>query len=257
MQIVRYQHGDQTHYGLLEDDTVYEASGDPFAGDLRQGTAVAPLNDLTLLTPVQPSKIVAIGLNYQDHIDEDAFDFERPENPIIFLKPPSSLIGHGGTIVLPAGTEKVDTEAELGVVIGRQARNIKAEHYQDVILGLVNANDVSARDYQFKDGQWARAKGFDTFSPVGPAVVTERDPADRTIVSRVNGEVRQSSNTSMLIFDVPTLIEFVSRVMTLEPGDIIMTGTPAGPPTMHPGDVVEIEIAGLGVLRNHVEAEGR
>jgi 2-keto-4-pentenoate hydratase/2-oxohepta-3-ene-1,7-dioic acid hydratase in catechol pathway len=255
MNIVRYQHGDHWHYGILDGDTVYKASGSPFDGGLTQGTAFGPLDSTTLLSPVHPSKIIAIGLNYQDHIDEDAFDFERPENPIVFLKPPSSLIGHGENIILPAGTEKVDSEAELGVVIGRQCRNVKAEHYQDVILGLTNSNDVSARDYQFKDGQWARAKGFDTFSPVGPAIVTETDPTGRAITCRLNGEVRQKSNTDMLIFDVPTLIEFVSRVMTLEPGDIIMTGTPAGPPTMKPGDVIEIEIDGLGALRNTAVAE--
>ena len=255
MNIVRYGRGDVVAYGILDGDTVYEASGDPYTGGPTRGTAVGPLSDVTLHAPVQPSKIIAIGLNYQDHIDEDAFDFERPENPIVFLKPPSSLVGHGASIVLPAGTEKVDSEAELGVVIGRRCRNVKGVDYQDVILGLTNSNDVSARDYQFKDGQWARAKGFDTFSPVGPAIVTETDPTNRAITCRLNGEVRQQSNTDMLIFDVPTLIEFVSRVMTLEPGDIIMTGTPAGPPTMSPGDVVEIEIDGLGELRNTAVAE--
>jgi 2-keto-4-pentenoate hydratase/2-oxohepta-3-ene-1,7-dioic acid hydratase in catechol pathway len=254
MGIVRYLRGDRVNWGLLDGTTVYEASGDPFTGELRKGTAVGPLDDLQLHAPVSPSKIIAIGLNYQDHIDEDAFDFERPENPIVFLKPPSSLLGHGGAIVFPPGAEKVDSEAELCVVIGRRARHVKAEHYQDVILGLTNSNDVSARDYQFKDGQWARAKGFDTFSPIGPAIVTERDPAGRSIVCRLNGEVRQSSTTDLLIFDVPTLIEFVTRVMTLEPGDVIMTGTPASPPTMRAGDVVEIEIEGLGVLRNSVIA---
>jgi 2-keto-4-pentenoate hydratase/2-oxohepta-3-ene-1,7-dioic acid hydratase in catechol pathway len=255
MQIVRYQHEDHAHYGILDDDTVYEALGDPYTGWLTRGTAFGSVEATRLLAPVTPSKIIAIGLNYQDHIDEDAFDFERPENPIVFLKPPSSLVGHGANIVLPTGTEHVDSEAELGVVIGRQCRNVKAEDYQDVILGLTNANDVSARDYQFKDGQWARAKGFDTFSPVGPSIVTETDPTGRAITCRLNGEVRQQSNTDMLIFDVPTLIEFVSRVMTLEPGDIIMTGAPAGPPTMKAGDVVEIEIDGLGVLKNTVVAE--
>ncbi|MFW6074854.1 MAG: fumarylacetoacetate hydrolase family protein, partial [Chloroflexota bacterium] len=209
-----------------------------------------------LLAPVEPSKIVAIGLNYKDHIEQDLPpDFEPPENPVIFLKPPSSLVGHGENIVLPAGAEKIDNEAELGVVISRRCRNVKAENYQDVILGLTNANDVSARDYQFKDGQWARAKGFDTFSPVGPSIVTGAAPTGRSIVSRVNGEVYQSSNTDMLLFDVPTLIEFITRVMTLEPGDIIMTGTPGGPPAMKPGDVVEIEVDGLGVLRNTAVAE--
>jgi 2-keto-4-pentenoate hydratase/2-oxohepta-3-ene-1,7-dioic acid hydratase in catechol pathway len=256
VNIVRYQHGDHWHYGILDGDTIYEASGDPYDGGLKQGTAFGPLESTALLAPVdQPSKIIAIGLNYKDHIEQDAPGFQIPENPIIFLKPPSSLVGHGGDIVLPAGAEKIDNEAELGVVISRRARHVKAENYMDVILGLTNSNDVSARDYQFKDGQWVRAKGFDTFSPVGPAIVTDAEPAGRSIVSRLNGEVCQSSNTDMLLFDVPTLIEFISRVMTLEPGDIIMTGTPAGPPAMKPGDVVEIEVEGLGVLRNTAVAE--
>jgi 2-keto-4-pentenoate hydratase/2-oxohepta-3-ene-1,7-dioic acid hydratase in catechol pathway len=255
MNIVRYQHGDHWHYGILDGDTVYQASGDPYGGELSRGSAVGPLDEVPLLSPVQPSKIVAIGLNYQDHIAQDAPGFDTPENPIIFLKPPSSLVGHGAEIVLPRGAEHVDSEAELGVVIGRRARYVKAEQCEDYILGLTCANDVSARDYQFKDGQWVRAKGFDTFSPVGPAIVTETRTAGRAITCRLNGEVRQQSNTDMLLFDVPALIEFVSRVMTLEPGDIIMTGTPAGPPTMQPGDVVEIEIEGVGVLRNTAVAE--
>lgn len=254
MQIVRYQQGDRAEWGLLDGDTVHAAQGDPYSG-LTAGSAVGALGDVKLLPPVEPSKIIAVGLNYLDHITQDAPGFEKPENPILFLKPPSSLIGPDEAIVLPAGTEQVEAEAELGVVIGRRARNVKAEDAEDYILGLTCSNDVSARDYQFKDGQWARAKGFDTFTPVGPSIVTGLRSDDLAISCRLNGEVRQQSSTKMLLFDVPYLIEFISRVMTLEPGDVIMTGTPAGPPRLSPGDVVEIEIAGIGVLRNPVVAE--
>lgn len=254
MNIVRYRANGEALVGVLEDGQIRQAQGDMF-DRLQVGPIVGPIDEAELLAPVEPSKVIAIGLNYQDHIDEDAFDFEQPENPIIFLKPPSSLVGHNQPIVLPAGTEQVDAEAELCIVIGKECRNVSAADAYDVILGFTNGNDVSARDYQFKDGQWVRAKGFDTFSPLGPAVVTGIRADDLSIVSRVNGEVRQSSSTKNLIFDVPYLVEFVSRVMTLLPGDVIMTGTPAGPPRLSPGDVCEIEIAGLGTLRNPVVAE--
>lgn len=254
MNIVRYRANGEALVGVLEDGQIRQAQGDMF-DRLQVGPIVGPIDEVELLAPVEPSKVIAIGLNYQDHIDEDAFDFEQPENPIIFLKPPSSLVGHNQHIVLPAGTEQVDAEAELCIVIGKECRNVSAADAYDVILGFTNGNDVSARDYQFKDGQWVRAKGFDTFSPLGPAVVTGIRADDLSIVSRVNGEVRQSSSTKNLIFDVPYLVEFVSRVMTLLPGDVIMTGTPAGPPRLSPGDVCEIEIAGLGTLRNPVVAE--
>lgn len=253
--IVRFEHGGQTGYGLLDGATVYQLSGDPF-GEFSKGAAVGPVGQVRLLAPVEPSKIVAIGLNYLDHITQDAHGFEQPENPIIFLKPPSSVIGPEADIVLPTGTQQVDSEAELAVVIGRRARHVRAEDAYDYILGLTCSNDVSARDYQFKDGQWARAKGFDTFTPLGPAVVTGVRADDLQITCRLNGEVRQQSSTKMLIFGVPELIEFITRVMTLEPGDVIMTGTPAGPPRMSPGDTVEIEIAQLGTLRNRAVAEG-
>lgn len=254
MNIVRYRLNGDTLVGVLEDDMVRQAQGDMF-DRLQVGPIVGHLDEVELLAPVQPSKIVAIGLNYQDHIDEDAFDLEQPENPIIFLKPPTALAGHNQPIVLPKGAEKVDAEAELSIVIGRECRNVSAADAYDYILGFTIGNDVSARDYQFTDGQWVRAKGFDTFAPLGPAVVTGIRADDLEIVSRINGKGFQSSSTRNLIFDVPFLIEFVSRVMTLLPGDVIMTGTPAGPPRLAPGDVCEIEIAGLGILSNPVVAE--
>lgn len=257
MHIVRFQHGGQTSLGMLQDGVVYEAQGDLF-GDLTQGTAVGPADDVTLLAPVQPSKLVAIGLNYLDHVTEDAPDWKPPENPIIFLKPPSSIIGHRANIVYPDGPEHVDSEGELAVVIGRQAHYVKAENVDDYILGFACSNDVSARDYQFKDGQWVRAKGFDTFSPIGPAIATGISATENlTLTTSLNGEVRQQSGTDKLLFGIPALIEFISRVMTLEPGDVIMTGTPAHPPQMKVGDVVEIEIERVGTLRNQVVAEQR
>lgn len=254
MNIVRYRANGESRVGVLEDNIIRQAQGDIF-DKLQVGPIVGAIDDVELLAPVQPSKLIAIGLNYQDHIDEDAFDLPQPENPIIFLKPPSSLIGHNQSIVLPDGAEQVDAEAELSIVIGKECRHVSAADAYDVIFGFTVGNDVSARDYQFKDGQWVRAKGFDTFSPLGPAIVTDIRAEDLEIMSRVNGEKKQSSSTKHLIFDVPYLIEFISRVMTLMPGDVIMTGTPAGPPKLNPGDVCEIEIAGLGTLRNPVVAE--
>lgn len=256
LQIVRYRPsgGNGPQVGVIEDGLVRQAQGELF-GKLSVGPVIGPLDEVELLAPTQPSKLLAIGLNYKDHITQDAPGFQTPENPIVFLKPPSALTGHNGQIVYPAGVERLDAEAELAVVIGKQCRRVKAVDAYDVIFGLAASNDVSARDYQFKDGQWSRAKGFDTFAPVGP-IVTGLCADDLEIVCRVNGVVKQQSNTKHLLFDVPYLIEFISHFTTLLPGDIIMTGTPAGPPQLQPGDVCEVEIAGIGVLRNTVVAEG-
>ncbi len=254
MQITRFRRDGQEQVGVIENGIVRETRGDIF-GKLSVGPEIAPVEEVALLAPVVPSKLIAIGLNYQDHISQDAPGFQTPENPIIFLKPPTSLTGHGGNIVIPSGVERTDAEAELAIVIGRECRHVKAERAWDVILGLCPSNDVSARDFQFKDGQWSRAKGFDTFAPLGPAIVTGVTSDDLAITCRVNGEVKQQSSTKYLIFDVPYLIEFISRVMTLLPGDVIMTGTPAGPPQLAPGDVCEVEIEGLGILSNTCVAE--
>lgn len=254
MQIVRFLEDGRAQLGVVQDGAVHRASGDLF-GELTPGAVVGDLDELPLLPPVAPSKLIAIGLNYRDHIEQDTPGFAVPENPIIFLKPPSALIGHGAPIVLPRGAEQVDAEAELAIIIGKRCRAVAREDADGVILGYCPSNDVSARDYQYTDGQWVRAKGFDSFAPLGPAIVTGISARDLAISSRVNGQVRQSSRTSYLIFDVPYLIEFVSRVMTLEPGDVIMTGTPAGPPKLAAGDVCEVEIEGVGILRNPVQAE--
>jgi 2-keto-4-pentenoate hydratase/2-oxohepta-3-ene-1,7-dioic acid hydratase in catechol pathway len=252
VQIVRYRSDSEILTGVLDGDSVRQARGDMF-DRLAVGPVAGSLVDVELVAPVVPGKLIAIGLNYRDHIEQDT-GMDVPENPIIFLKPPSAIIGPDAPIILPDGPEKIDAEAELCIVIGKRCRNVKAADAASVILGYTCGNDVSARDYQYRDGQWVRAKGFDTFAPLGPAIVTDVDPSSLAVSSRVNGEQRQSSSTSYLLFDVPALVEFISGVMTLEPGDVIMTGTPAGPPKLSPGDVCEIEIEGLGVLRNPVEA---
>jgi 2-keto-4-pentenoate hydratase/2-oxohepta-3-ene-1,7-dioic acid hydratase in catechol pathway len=254
VEIVRYRDpSGEVHLGGIERGMVREAQGDLF-GRLVLGREVGQAEQMELLAPVSPSKLIAIGLNYQDHIAQDAPGFQTPENPIVFLKPPSSLVGHNQPIVYPTGVERLDAECELSIVVGKRCRHVKAADAYDVILGFACSNDVSARDYQFKDGQWSRAKGFDSFAPLGP-LVTGLRADDLAISTRVNGETKQSSSTKYLIFDVPYLIEFISRVMTLEPGDVIMTGTPAGPPQLQPGDICEVEIEGIGVLRNPVVAE--
>jgi 2-keto-4-pentenoate hydratase/2-oxohepta-3-ene-1,7-dioic acid hydratase in catechol pathway len=199
-----------------------------------------------------PSKIVGIGLNYHAHAREMGKGL--PPEPLMFLKPRSAMVPNGGEIERPSGYERVDYEGELGVVIARRARRVSVAEALDVVMGFTCINDVTVRDLQKKDVQYTRAKGFDTFCPLGPEIVAGLDPARLRLQTRVNGVVRQDSSTSDLIFDVPTVISFVSQHMTLEPGDVICTGTPAGVGNLTPGDVVEVEIEGIGVLRNHVVA---
>jgi 2-keto-4-pentenoate hydratase/2-oxohepta-3-ene-1,7-dioic acid hydratase in catechol pathway len=201
---------------------------------------------------VSPTKIVGIGVNYRAHAAE--MGKPLPAEPLMFLKPPSAVIGDGDPIQRPAGFARVDHEAELGVVIGTRAQRVPKDRALEVVAGYTCVNDVSVRELQQRDGQWARAKGFDSFCPIGPRVVAGLDPSNLRIMARVNGEVRQDSTTADLIFDVPTLIAFVSEYMTLEPGDVISTGTPAGVGNLAVGDVCEIEIEGIGILRNPVVA---
>jgi 2-keto-4-pentenoate hydratase/2-oxohepta-3-ene-1,7-dioic acid hydratase in catechol pathway len=201
-----------------------------------------------------PSKIIGIGQNYRAHAAEMGKGL--PEEPLMFLKPRSAMIASETAIERPGGYERVDFEGELGVVIGRRARRVSRERALDYVMGFTCVNDVSCRDLQKKDGQWIRAKGFDTFCPIGPKIVAGLDPAKLHLITRVNGTVRQDSPTADLIFDVPTLIAFASQHMTLEVGDVISTGTPSGVGNLTPGDVVEIEISGIGVLRNPVVARG-
>jgi 2-keto-4-pentenoate hydratase/2-oxohepta-3-ene-1,7-dioic acid hydratase in catechol pathway len=200
-----------------------------------------------------PSKIVCIGVNYRAHALEMGHG-SLPEEPLMFLKPRSSMIANGDAIQRPDGYTRVDYEGELGVVIGRRARKVPREHALDVVMGFTCVNDMTVRDLQKKDGQWTRAKGFDTFCPIGPRIVAGLDPSNLAIKTRVNGVIKQDSSTSDLIFDVPTLISFVSTYMTLEVGDVISTGTPSGVGPVVAGDEVEIEIEGIGVLKNPVTA---
>jgi len=251
MRIARYLWNGDVRYGVLEGEDVYELVGDMF-NQAGKGRHVCALDEVRLLAPVVPSKVVAIGLNYRAHAQESGQN--PPEEPIIFLKPPTAVIGPEDNIVYPEMSKRVDHEAELAVVIGREARDVLPNEALDYVLGYTCGNDVTARDLQRKDGQWTRGKGFDTFCPLGPWITTNIDSTSLPISARVNGQTRQSSNTSHLIFPVPQLISFISRVMTLLPGDVIMTGTPDGIGPMQVGDVVEVEIGGIGVLRNRLVA---
>ncbi len=212
-----------------------------------------PLATARLVAPVAPSKIICVGRNYQDHAAE--MGNPMPEEPLLFLKAPSAIIGNGETILLPPESSQVEHEGELGVVIGRTASHIEDDDDPlSFVLGYTCVNDVTARDLQRKDVQFTRAKSFDTFCPVGPFITTDLDPSDLQVTTRVNGDVRQSSRTSAMAFPVAHLIRYISNVMTLYPGDLISTGTPSGVSALHDGDVVEVEVEGIGTLRNEVHA---
>jgi 2-keto-4-pentenoate hydratase/2-oxohepta-3-ene-1,7-dioic acid hydratase in catechol pathway len=252
MRIVRYQTKNEgPRYGWILENKVGFIEGDIF-GEYRRLEAETPLTEVKLLAPTQPSKIICVGRNYAEHAKEQ--EAEVPKVPLIFLKPPSSIINPGDPIVLPPQSQQIEHEAELVVVIGKRGRNIIAEEAHKIIFGYTIGNDVSARDLQKSDGQWTRAKGFDTFCPFGPWIDTEFDPSDALITCRVNGQPRQMGSTRDMVFRVNMLIAFISSVMTLEAGDIIFTGTPAGVGPLKQGDNVEIEIEGLGRLVNPVAA---
>lgn len=252
MKIVRFERGDASGYGLVEGNLIYTLEGDPY-GDFEPGVRVGRLGRVRLGPPCQPTKIVALGLNYADHAAEAGLPL--PEEPIIFLKPPTAVIGHLDQIIYPAMSQRVDYEAELAVVIGRRARNVPSHEARRYILGYTCSNDVTARDLQQKDGQWTRSKSFDTFCPLGPWIVTDLNPSRLAITCRVNGQIRQTGNTQDMVFKVWNLISFISQVMTLEPGDVVMTGTPAGIGPLSPGNTVEVEIEGIGMLKNEVVSE--
>jgi len=241
----------RTQYGRRHEDGIHILKHAPWLSVEPTGKTVA-VDDVELKAPVEPSKIVCIGLNYHAHVQASQSADEAPQYPLIFLKPPSSVIGPGETIVHPRQSERVDYEAELGVVIGRKARNIAREEAGAFIFGLTCVNDVTARDLQKKDGQWSRAKGFDTFCPVGPEVVGGVDWSDLLVEGILNGEVKQSGRTSLMIFEVPFLVSYVSSIMTLYPGDVISTGTPAGIAPMKPGDEIEVRVEKVGSLVNPV-----
>jgi 2-keto-4-pentenoate hydratase/2-oxohepta-3-ene-1,7-dioic acid hydratase in catechol pathway len=251
MRLVRFRFGDRIATGAVDEgsDAVRVLAGTFVEQPVPTGEEV-PLDDVRLLAPVLPSKVVCLGKNYAAHAAE--FDSDVPDEPLIFLKPSTSVIGPGDTIPLPSISRRVDYEGELAVVIGRLARSVRAEEAFRYILGYTCANDVTLRDLQKKDGQWTRAKGFDGSCPLGPWIQTDLDPNDVRIETRVNGDTRQSATTAELVFGVATVIEHITTFMTLLPGDVVLTGTPEGVGRLGPGDRVEVEVDGVGVLANPV-----
>lgn len=256
MRIVRFQRDpeDPPFWGWVKEDLVGILDGSPYEA-FRREEALLPLDRVKMLTPVRPGKIICVGLNYMVHADE--LNAEVPHVPLLFFKPPSSLIGSGDTILLPPQSNQIEHEGELAVIIGRQGRWVSTEEAMQLVLGYSIANDVTARDLQQSDDQWTRAKGFDTFCPIGPWIETELDVSDTMIKCTVNGQLRQMASTRDMIFPVRELIAFISSIMTLEPGDIILTGTPAGTGPLISGDEVTVEIEGIGSLTNRVREDTR
>jgi 2-keto-4-pentenoate hydratase/2-oxohepta-3-ene-1,7-dioic acid hydratase in catechol pathway len=269
MRYCRFLFENHTHYGAVEDRAgelwivdLIRTPEEDLAFRLEHGRATSwsfdfepmPLSAAELLAPVTPSKIVCVGRNYRDHVKE--LGNEMPAEPLLFLKAPSSLLSPGGVVRMPAVSARVDFEGELALVIGRRIRNLKEEDWRSAVRGYTAANDVTARDLQNKDGQWSRAKGFDTFCPVGPLVSDELDPeAGVALETRVNGELRQHGSTLDFIFPIPRLLSYITAAMTLEAGDLVLTGTPAGVGPLKAGDRVEVSIAGLGTLTNTFQPE--
>ncbi len=261
MKIVRFAAQGRTRYGIVAGGGLIEGlRRSPFVGfggreyETDLGGATFNLDEVRLLAPCRPSKIVCLGLNYRSHAEETGLPI--PETPLIFLKPSTAVVGPENSVVLPRDTRRVDYEGELGVVIGRKARAVPQDRAFDYVLGYTCFNDVSERYAQKHDGQWTRAKGYDTFAPTGPCIETELNPGDVQVETRLNGELRQYASTRDLIFGVPELVSFISGVMTLLPGDVIATGTPSGIGRMNTGDVVEVTIEGIGTLRNVVVDHG-
>jgi 2-keto-4-pentenoate hydratase/2-oxohepta-3-ene-1,7-dioic acid hydratase in catechol pathway len=264
MRIARFSRAGDVSYGLViaadalpahgDELMVAQLAGHPFGGrpeDVKLTGLRFPLAEVRLLAPILPSKVICIGQNYADHVREMGGD--PPPEPVIFLKPSTAVCGPGDPVARPQSlSERVDYEGELAVVIGRLGTQVPPERAFDVIFGYTCANDVTARDLQARDGQWTRAKGFDTFCPLGPWIETDVDPADLELTTKLNGDVRQRSRTSLLLHHVPALVAYVSQVMTLLPGDVLLTGTPAGVGPMEKGDEVSVSIEGIGTLTNPV-----
>lgn len=252
MKIVRIKAGDDIAYGVADAEGVLVYNGSPFVA-WEPTETVVPWPNVNLLAPVLPTKVMCVGKNYEDHADEMGGDV--PEEPLVFMKPATTVIGQNQPVVHPRISTEVHHEAELAVVISRPARNIKAEDASQYVFGYTAANDVTARDLQRRDGQWTRSKGFDTFCPLGPAIETELDPLERlAVICKVNGEVRQAGFTSDMVFGVAEILEYITAFTTLLPGDVILTGTPSGVGKVEPGDVMEVEIDGIGTLANRVVA---
>ena len=249
MRLVRFRHGDRIATASLEGEFVRPLRGTFFEDPVPTGEEI-PIGDVRLLAPVLPSKVVAVGKNYSLHAEE--MGGEVPEEPVLFIKPSTAVIGPGDPIPCPALSDRVEHEAELAVVVGRLARRVSIEDAGRFLLGYACANDVTARDLQRRDEQWTRSKSFDGFCPLGPWVETEFDPSDAAVECRVNGETRQAGRTSQMVVGPAELLSFITRVMTLLPGDVVLTGTPAGVGPLRPGDEVEVEIEGIGTLKNDV-----
>lgn len=252
MKIVRIKADDDIVYGVADTEGVLVYRGSPFVA-WEPTEVVVPWPKATLLAPVIPTKVVCVGKNYEEHAGE--MGGEVPDEPLIFMKPATAVIGPNANVVYPRQSREVHHEAELAVVMSRPARNVRAEDVSRYVFGYTAANDVTARDLQRKDGQWTRAKGFDSFCPLGPAIETELDPTERlAVICRVNGEVRQAGFTSDMVFGVAEIVAYVTAFMTLLPGDVVLTGTPSGVGPVHPGDLMEIEVDGVGTLANPVVA---
>jgi 2-keto-4-pentenoate hydratase/2-oxohepta-3-ene-1,7-dioic acid hydratase in catechol pathway len=251
MRFVRYTLGnDLPRYGWVMNSKIGPVDGSPFQ-EYRRLEATIPLSDVKLLAPVVPGKIICVGRNYVEHAKEHGA--EVPDIPLLFLKPPSSILPPGGVIQLPPQSQQVEHEGELAIVIGREGKWIQTKDSSNYIFGFTIANDVTARDLQQKDVQWTRGKGFDTFCPIGPWVETEFDPVDTLLTCKVNDEMRQMASTRDMVFAVSQLLAFASSIMTLFPGDLILTGTPAGVGPLTEGDIVEVSIEGIGILKNLVK----
>lgn len=249
MRLARFRYGDRIATGAVDGDALRALRGTFFENPVPSGERI-PIAGVRLLAPVIPTKVIGVARNYPAHAEE--LGSPVPSEPMLFIKPATSVIGPGDPIPLPVGSERVDHEGELGVVIGRLCRRVGEDEAVKYILGYTCANDVTARDWQAKDGQWARAKGSDGFCPLGPWIETEVDPADLEVTVRVNGNVRQSGRTSAMVFSPAELVAYASRTITLLPGDVVITGTPPGVGPMAPGDRVEVEVEGIGVLENEV-----
>jgi 2-keto-4-pentenoate hydratase/2-oxohepta-3-ene-1,7-dioic acid hydratase in catechol pathway len=250
VKVARFSNGAEPRFGIVDGPELVVLKGHPLVAGYQTTGERIPLKEVKLLAPTIPSKIVCIGKNFADHAAE--IGEEVTEEPLIFFKPSSAIVGHGDAIVIPAQSKQVELEAELSLVIGKLAKNVSEEKALDYLWGVTIANDVTARDLQFGDGQWARSKGFDTFCPLGPWVETEFVPDGQVIESRINGEVRQNVAISEMVHKIPFIISYVSKNMTLLPGDIILTGSPAGISVIKAGDIIECEVEGIGILSNPV-----
>ncbi len=249
MRIARVEAGGQPAWAIIEGDVVYRLEGSPFDNP-RRGDRIGDLGLAKLLAPCQPTKVVCIGLNYRAHAAETGQ--ELPKEPLMFLKPPTSVIGPGDEVVWAPDSKKIDYEAELAVVFKKRAKHVPAGAYKEYVLGYTCANDISARDFQRGDGQWARAKGSDTFCPIGPWIETDVDPNDLRISGKLDGEIKQDSRTSDLVFNLDFQVSHLTKYFTMEPGDVLITGTPAGIGDMPVGSEYEVTIEGIGSLKNRM-----